>query len=478
MSRTRFRRSVLLAALALLAGCTAPKGPARRGGGPPARRPDRTPAAEALELLRAYLRIDTTNPPGHELRAARFLRSVLEREGIEARIFDMGHDRANLYAVLHGDGSARPLVLLHHMDVVPAEREYWSVPPFAAVVKDGALYGRGAVDIKGKGIIDLMTLLLLKRRGRRLERDVILLGVADEEQGSRGTLWMVRHQRDLLRGAEILIDEGAGVRTDASGKVIGYWVSVAEKAPLWLTLRFSGPSGHGSRPLRQSAVNRAVRAAHRIIDYETPLVVSPAYRSGLLARVKRLSGLDQLPGYAGDLRSSLDDPSFLRAIAARDPEINAALRDTISITQLRGSDKINTIANEASLGLDCRLLPGSDKQTFIQRLRGVVGDATMRVTVDEYVEPRASPADGPFVRALRRVAAKRNPGVPVVTDLLLSSTDAVYYRALGIDAYGFEPYPLSDAEVALSHGNDERIRVAALDFGIETMVELVAALDR
>jgi acetylornithine deacetylase/succinyl-diaminopimelate desuccinylase-like protein len=465
---------VLAASLTTLASCR-PSGTAKPAVAVAAEAQDE--AAEAVALFRAYLRIDTTNPPGHEERAAAFLKGVLDREGIENHVFDLGNDRAVLYAVLHGNGEKRPVVLLHHMDVVPAEAEHWHVPPFSGDIKDGEVYGRGAVDIKGKGTIDLVTLVHLWRRRVSLRRDIILLAVADEEEGSLGSRWMVENQAGLLRRAEFLIDEGASIELDAERRPLAYSVAIGEKAPLWLTITFSGKSGHGSVPIADSAVDKAVRAAGRIIDHRTALSASPEL-AAWLRMATRGRDLARLPGFAGDLESSLSNQVFLAALADSDPDINAALRNTVAITGLRGSESFNVIPNEASLQLDCRLLPGSTPKGFIDELRHVVDDPSAVFAVNQSSAARESPPASDFMRALERVADRRDPGVPVVPTLLVSSTDSSYYRSLGINAYGFEPYRLTSEEADLAHGNDERLSAANLLFGIDLLTDLLLELNR
>jgi acetylornithine deacetylase/succinyl-diaminopimelate desuccinylase-like protein len=471
------RASLTLLAL-LLAAC------------PPLPAPPPPPASgsiydEAVQLLQEYLRIDTTNPPGHELRAARFLKAVLDREGIPSELIDLGGGRANLHAVLRGDGSKRAVVLNHHMDVVPAEARHWRVPPFSGRIVGGEIYGRGAIDIKGKGIIDLMTLVRLKRLGRRLSRDVVFLAVADEEGGSIGALHMVERRPELLRGAEFLLDEGQSVRLDRQGRLLGYFVAVGEKAPLWLTITFRGRPGHGSVPIADSAASRAVRAAQRILAHETPLRLLPEVRRWLELQL-RGRDLTRLPGYRKaesasaparpDLARSLGESAFLRELA-KDEQLNPALRDTISLTGLRASDKINTISNEAALQLDCRLLPGSSKEAFLAELRRVIGDATAQIKIEEHLPPSRSPLGTELLRVLERCARRRDPRAEVVPTILFSSTDAGYFRRLGIHAYGFEPYRIPD-DLELSHANDERLSVANVRFGIDLLTELLQELGR
>src|SRR5437660_7374656 len=232
---------------------------------------------EATALLSQYLRINTTNPPGNEIAAARWLAAVLGRDGIEARVFEPAPGKANLYARLAGDGSARPLILLNHMDVVLASPEYWKVDPFAGTMQDGYLWGRGALDMKGEAITQLMTLLTLKRAGVALKRDGIFLATADEEVGAGvGAAWLVEHHPDLVQDAEFMITEGGTIRAGPTGRIEYYGVGTTEKSPFWLEVTAHGTAGHGSRPTPDNPVHRLVRALYRIAGYQTPLVVTPA----------------------------------------------------------------------------------------------------------------------------------------------------------------------------------------------------------
>src|SRR5436309_7095059 len=232
---------------------------------------------EATGLLTRYLRINTTNPPGNEIAAARWLAVVLRRDGIEAQIFEPAQGKANLYARLRGDGSARPLILLNHMDVVLASPEYWTVDPFSGLIKDGYVWGRGALDMKGEAIAQLMTMLLLKRAHVPLKRDIIFLATSDEEIGAGvGAAWIAEHQADLVRDVEFLLNEGGVTRADGRGEVEFYGVGTTEKSPFWLDVTARGTAGHGSRPTPDNPVHRLIRALNRIADVRTPLIVTPA----------------------------------------------------------------------------------------------------------------------------------------------------------------------------------------------------------
>lgn len=435
--------------------------------------PAASPGAEAERLLVRYLRIDTTNPPGRELAAARFLAEVLEGEGVPAEVLDLGGGRANLVARWKGTNpAASGVALLHHMDVVPADPARWRSPPFAARKIGHELYGRGAIDIKGKGVIDLVTFLGFVRRKERLPFDLVFLAVADEENGGRGSRAMLSEHRHHLAGVRTVIDEGMSVRVDEGGAPIAYLASVGEKTPLWLRVTFEGEAGHGSLPRRGTAPQRAVEAAARILRHPWPYDVRPAVLEQLRLYTAGRE-LSELPGWAGGLEPSLERTAFLRALSD-DPEVGALLRSTISLTRLEGSDKINTIPNRASFGLDCRLLPGVSAADFQAELREVIRDpgAIFEVLYTQDGPP-ASPTDTPFWRALRAAAEARDPGVPVVPALLTASTDAAFYRAAGFVTYGFEPYALTKEEYEQSHTNDERLDVRKLGPAIDLLTDIL-----
>jgi len=431
---------------------------------------------EGVKILQDYLRIDTTNPPGNEMNSAKFLKEILDKEGIENKIFDLGNNRANIFAILRGNGSKKAIILLHHMDVVPAEAKYWKVPPFSGSIINGEIYGRGAIDIKGKGIIDLMTMINIKRMKLPLKRDIIFLAVSDEEENSLGTKWMIKNKPELLKNAEFLIDEGESIRIDKNGNVLYYFVSIGEKSPLWLTLTFTGPPGHGSIPVANSSVNQAIKAANRILNYEMEFMLLPALKDEIKMYLGKRD-ITKIKGYTGNFETSLKNKTFLKEIS-KDPQINATLRNTISITCLKGSDKINTIPNEASLGLDCRLLPGVSKDEFIEKLKKVVGNDRVKIKINEFSNCSYSSFDTDFIRALKICANKRNKGVKVIPTILLSSTDSSYYRTLGIKAYGFEPYKLTEEEEELSHSNNERISIENIRYGIDLLTDILKELNK
>ncbi len=429
---------------------------------------------EAAALLSQYVAINTTNPPGNELETAAWLKAVLARDGIEAQVFEPRPGKANLYARLAGDGSARPLILLNHMDVVLASPEYWKVDPFAGVVKDGYVWGRGALDMKGEGVVQLMTLLTLKRAAVPLKRDVIFLATADEEVGGGvGAGWFVEHHPKLVQDAEFLITEGGTIRADANGRIEYYGIGTTEKSPFWLDVTARGTAGHGSRPTPDNPVHRLVRALNRIANYQTPLVVTPATERYL----RDLSTIETDPtrrAWLADVRSALRDSAAARALIA-DVTYNALLRNTLSITGLRGSDKTNVIPPDASAALDVRLLPGQDPQAFLADLVRVVNDTAVSLTPQGPNWPATeSPTDTELFRAIVAAARARDPKALVTTPPLTGFTDSHYFRRLGIVSYGVSPFPLNQAESRGVHGNDERVSLDDLTFGARFEYEVVA----
>jgi len=428
---------------------------------------------EAAGLLAPYLRINTTNPPGNEIVAARWLAAVLRRDGIEAQIFEPAPGKANLIARLRGDGSARPLILLNHMDVVLASPEYWQVDPFSGAVQGGYIWGRGALDMKGEAIAQLMTLVILKRASIPLKRDVIFLATSDEEIGAGvGAGWFAERHADLIRDAEFLITEGGTTRANERGGIDYYGVGTTEKSPFWLDVTAHGTPGHGSRPTPDNPAHHLVRALDRIADWRTPLVVTP----GVERYFRDLAALESdstRRRWFADIRAALRDSAAVRAITG-DLTYNALLRNTVSITGLKGSDKTNVIPPVATAALDVRLLPGQDPAAFLAELQRVVGDTAVTFRPQGPSWPATeSPTDTELFRAIEAAAHARDPGALVTTPMLAGFTDSHYFRRLGIATYGLGPFPLTVSESRGVHGNDERVSIEALHFGVRFLYDIV-----
>jgi len=417
----------------------------------------------AVRLLRQYLQIDTSNPPGNELRAALFYKGLLEREGIPVLVDEFAPGRANLLATLKGDGARRPLILANHMDVVPADASRWSVPPFSGLLKDGLIYGRGSEDMKTEGILQLLTMLRLKRDGVALDRDVLFLATADEEADFAGALRALSPEgwRDRLKDAEFLITEGGENLIEAAGKPPVYFgVETAEKGPFWLKLKTTGTPGHGSRPIADSATNRLLRALDRVRLHRTQMKVLPSVQRFFQDQAARVTG-PRVAWYR-DMRAALADPVAARTLY-EDREVSALLRNTISITVLKAGYKTNVIPGTAEAELDVRLLPGEDPQAFLAELRGVIDDASVEIVPPAvFRPPNQSAVDTELFRVIQQALGRHFPGVPVTTKMLTGATESVLFRPLGIACYGFTPLLTTAEETATGHGDDERISQATV----------------
>jgi acetylornithine deacetylase/succinyl-diaminopimelate desuccinylase-like protein len=428
----------------------------------------------AVTWMQQYLRIDTTNPPGNEMRAVSFYKKILDEEGIENRAFEYAPGRGDLWArIPHTSSEAkRPIVLLNHTDVVTSDASHWSVPPFSGEIKNGYLWGRGAQDMKDEGLAQLVVMVMLKREKVALDRDVIFLAVADEEADGTGTDWFIEHQRDLLGNAEFLINEGGeNLLEDGSVRYVG--VDVGEKTTYWLHVVAHGRPGHGSRPIPDSAPNRLVRALDRILAYHTPLRVLPVVEE-FLRDMAPFESPERAAEYR-DIRKAVTEKQFQDEVE-HDESLNFLLRDTISLTMMGGSEQTNVIPPEAWANLDVRILPGGEPKAVLEALRRAVNDPN--VTIEplnaDFRVANYSGTDNALFAAIREVSGKYFPGTPVVPHITSGYTENQRYRPLGIVAYGFNPYTATDAEGNSEHGNDERIRIEEVRRGPRILFDVVA----
>jgi len=428
---------------------------------------------ETSDLLADLIRIDTTNPPGGETAAANALARKLDAEGIRTEVIESSPGRGNLYARLPGRGGGRPVILLAHLDVVPADAARWRVPPFSGRRDGGWVHGRGALDAKGVAAMEAMAVIALHRSRQPPPRDVILLATADEETGGKaGAGWLVEHRPDLLGNAEFLVTEGDQIHVDRGGRKVAQ-VAIGEKTPCWVKLTARGEAGHGSTPPPQTAVTRLVRAVNKLQRLQTPIrVVRPVEEY-----FDALSAFEREPmrSRLAHLSKSLEDPTFLTEFT-RNPRQNALVRNTITPTVLSGSPKTNVIPSEASAQLDCRLLPGEKPSEFLAMLRDVIGDDSIEVDTLLSFPASASDADSAFMAAVRKMLAADVGRIPVVPSVIPGFTDSHYFREHGIASYGFVPIVLSEADEKGVHGVDERISVENLQAGVRRFVALLRAM--
>jgi acetylornithine deacetylase/succinyl-diaminopimelate desuccinylase-like protein len=389
--------------------------------------------AEGTRILQQYVRVDTSIPPGTVTKAADLLQGILEKEGIPVTRYESGPGRSIVLARLKGTGAGKPILLLHHMDVVPADPARWARDPFGGEIADGRLWGRGAMDMKGIGVVHLMAFLTLERQNVPLSRDVIFMAVPDEEiGGDLGNRWMIEHHYAEL-DPEFVLDEGGFGSGDlfAAGKRV-YGISVAEKKILWLTLRAEGVAGHGSQPHDQNPNDRLVRAIARLLA--EPLPTSDFE----VLRVMR----ERVGAFA------------------RNKFTNAIQHSTISLTTMRSGvgdpPKINVIPSVAEATLDCRVLPGTSRDQWLAGIRGRLGDPDITIEVSyESEDPVVTPVDTPFYRALEAAVLRDDPGAIVTPILIPYGTDSNAYRPRGVKAYGFVPALLPADALASMHGDAE-----------------------
>ncbi len=450
---------------------------------------DREPVSKrAADLLAEAIRIETANPPGNERALAVRFANELRRSGVETRLIDTpGEDDAPARAAVWArvpsaapDARRKPaLVLLSHLDTVPANPEEWSVPPFAGEVWDGFVWGRGALDAKGVGVTHLLAMVAIAEAGVELDRDLIFLATPEEETGGRlGAGWLVESHPELFDGAGYLLTEGGGIQIQRDrdvGRPPIWGIAVTEKAPCWLELRATGRAGHSSAPTPDAAVPRLVAALDRIRRTEAPLRVVPEVAQMFTALAPIAAEWDR-PGFLY-LASTLEEDEGFRRRFLGNPGQNALVRNTISITVLEGAAKINVAPPIARAQLDARLLPGERCDTFASGIRQVIDDDSIEIEELLSFPGIASPMDTALFRAIERVAGvQAKPGL-VVPRMIGGFTDAHWFRELGLVAYGFVPRALTADESRRVHGIDERVAVETLTESVRLTIEIVKALD-
>jgi len=424
---------------------------------------------EAVQRTIEYLRINTTNPPGNEDQTMRFFARILAQEGIPFDTASSAPGRGNIWARLKG-GSAPALVLLSHMDVVPADPRYWKHDPFAATVDDSEIYARGALDTKSLGIVELEAFLSLHRRKVPLSRDVIFMATADEEAGgSFGAGWVAQHHPEAFHGAGMLLNEGGDGTVEDGRQEVG--IEVTQKVPLWLRLVSTGEPGHGSIPPVASSVNRLIRALDRLQTYQFAPRVVPAVDTYFKALAQNAA--PEWKAAFQDIAGAVADPRSLLQLQLTQPELAALVRNTCSITMLEASNKINVIPPEADARLDCRLLPDQDRQIFLAELAGVINDPGIKVEQIMGFTAAISPTDDPLYRALATVTHTYFPDANVVPQVSTGFTDSHYFRDLGIHCYGYAPFLIPSDEESGVHGNNERISIANVRRGTTMMRDIL-----
>jgi acetylornithine deacetylase/succinyl-diaminopimelate desuccinylase-like protein len=416
--------------------------------------------AETLRHFTALLRIDTSNPPGNETEAAKYLAGVLEREGIPVKLLALDPARANLVARIQGNGAARPIAILGHTDVVGAQRSKWSVDPFGALRKNGFIYGRGAVDDKEIVTAGLMVMLLLQREHVKLNRDVIFVAEAGEEgTPTVGIDFLVSRHWDEIAAEYALAEGGSAVAQGGNVRYVA--ITTAEKVPRGVRLIARGPSGHGSRPSPNNAVLRLAAAVAKLGEWHTPMRLSETTR----AYFERLASISP-PGDADRYRH-VDDPArgseIDRYFERYEPGHSAMLRTTLAPTMLKAGFAFNVIPSEAEAYIDIRALPDEDMPRFYDEMRALIADPNVEIEPRKADRPAASPSrtDTAMFRALAHAQRKMFPNAITLPLMLTGATDMAQLRAKGVEAYGFGPI-VEAGDPGEAHANDERLAEASL----------------
>ncbi len=418
------------------------------------------------EILQHYsdlIRLDTSNPPGNETKAAEYLKQIFDREGIPSQIFTLETGRGNVVARLKGNGSKKPVLLMGHLDVVGVQKEKWTVDPFAALRKDGYIYGRGSIDDKDKVTSALMTILLLKRLNVPLDRDVLFLGEAGEEGTSNaGIGFMVNQHWDDI-ACEYAITEG-GATTARYGRVRTVEIATTEKVPRGIRLVAHGEAGHGSRPRLDNAVAHLAQAVWKISANQPPMRLNDTTRT-YFERLATVSTPEEADRY-----NHLTDPARRPAIEAYFAEHElthySILRTSVVPTIIQGGFRSNVIPSEAEATIDIRALPDEDMPKFYAWLKQLINDPAVEIVARGESRPPGAPSriDSELFHSFEASQREMFPGAITLPFMLTGATDNAQLRSKGVQAYGFGP--IVDEKDAIggggAHGDDEHLLESSL----------------
>jgi acetylornithine deacetylase/succinyl-diaminopimelate desuccinylase-like protein len=432
-------------------------------------------AHEAVELLSQYLQIDTTNPPGNEMRGVEFFARIFDNEGIVYKTYEACAGRGSIKAVIPGSGEKGAIILLNHIDVVPARTDEWSVHPFSGEIQDGFIHGRGALDMKGQGILELLAFLEVKRKGLTPCRDIIFLAVADEEAGAQnGVAYLLNNYADDFQ-ADLVINEGGFGLDDLVAERPLFMISTAEKGVCRAKLTCSGPPGHGSMPHGDNALEKLVGGLNRLLARDNPVIITP-----LIAEYFRQLGKEWafLKPYTEDGR-----PETLIEVLSQNgvmdiPQMSALVRNTISLNRMHAGDKVNVIPSRAEAELDIRLLPGTDPDEFLAEIKERLADKNITVASWQRHGATESPMDTEDFAIIKDVHLEHFPNALIVASLLVGASDSRFFRDRGIACYGVGPMVIGLEDLNRIHGIDERISEENMVRGTRVYTDIVKRLCR
>lgn len=435
-------------------------------------------AKEAETWLADLIRINTTNPPGNEEAAAKYIAGILTKEGLNPELLELTPGRSALVCRLRSAALPDPshaVLLVAHMDVVGVDKSKWTADPFGAVVKDGYMYGRGSIDDKGMLAANLAAFIALKRSNARVERDIIFLATADEEQfGDASVRMLIAKYWDKF-AAGFSINEGGRV-VMKNGKVQYVAVQASEKVPVNVSVIARGPSGHASLPTKDNAVVHLASAIAKIGAYSAPVHFTTIVRRYFeqMASIED----DEIAKWIRSLDTPDRGEHAQRVISDTNPLWNSMLRDTIAPTMLSAGVRSNVIPSEARATLNVRLLPGDTIDVLIGDLTKLVNDPQIKFEVQPDAGLAAPPSslENDFYATISKVATQEYPGVPVLPFMSAGATDSAQLRLHNVQAYGVSPFPLADEDSRRAHADDERMPLASFDKGVNFMTRLVAQI--
>jgi acetylornithine deacetylase/succinyl-diaminopimelate desuccinylase-like protein len=470
MTRTHIVRKTASACalgLSIMLGCIAP---ARAYSAPDWNKL----SADALDYFRTYLKFDTTNPPSNTSVSIAWMKSILDKAGIATETFESKPGIVSLIARLPGPAGVKPMLLMSHADVVPAIASNWTHPPFSADLDGGFVWARGAIDNKAHGIMALVTILELKRRNLPLRRGVEMMVNPDEEAGgANGAEWMVKNHWDAIDPAFAFNEGGAGQSGWLGTHGLSFLVSVTEKRVMWLRLTVKGHAGHGSIPRPDNPNLTMIKALARLLENQPDYRITPVISDAMAAASASQSFPESFE------LAHLTWPAMVN-MASRGVlapyNLQALMRDTISLTMLNAGYKVNVVPSTSEAALDCRLLPGTDADAFMRYLKSLLGDSVAIEYIQKPDEAPPSPSSGEAWDAMSKVVARDFKDAALVPWMTAGGTDSRFIRAKGVPAYGFVPIVLDSGEFARVHGDNERLSVKNLDAGLRATYDLTVAL--
>lgn len=432
------------------------------------------------QLLSELIRIDTSNPPGHEAQIDELLAAKFKPLGFEIDVVPTPEaGKAHFLARLRGDGSKRPILLAAHADTVGVERDKWSVDPFAGLVRDGHVYGRGAIDFKGGIAVFARAVMMLAEHKVPLARDVIFLSEADEEGARYNTSWLAQTHWAKM-DCEFALNEGGWIIKDGAGKVQYVSISTADKGSVSLVLTARGTSTHSSMPRPDNAIFTLSRALAKLAEYDTKVQLIPSTKQFFLTLAR--TSAPPASDYFRTIATSTDAAAIARADreVSKDPLIHALLRNTIAPVLMNAGFRGNVIPGSAEATINVRTIPGTDPNDLVHEFQQTIGDARVEVKLSSpgggLGASKPSPEDTELFKTLEREARAVFPGVEVTPYLFQAGTDAGAWRSRGVPVYGIYPYPITADELTRMHGNDERVSVESLRQGTEMIYRTLVAV--